>query len=360
VVYRIVQWGTGSVGKHALRTIVERPDFELAGLRVYNPEKVGVDAGDILGTGKTGILATDDADVISGIDADCVCYTALGSTLEDREGPLDDICKLLGSGKNVVSSAIDYHIYLARDQQPKGAGKDAYQRITKACAEGGTTYFHSGINPGFTMDVWPILLSNVCRRIDLLKVVEVIDMSRYASSHMVRESLGFGLPPDTPTRFDKQVDQVRESPFYWSMRMLADAIGVQFEDVRASRDVAVTKEALTVGAGTIEAGTVAAMKRRLEGIVHGRVAVLFEWVWRLTDNVAPEWPTGDSRWILRIEGDPTVESEFSMGTTYDAKRAVSLSVATVLLNAVPSVCKASPGILNNLSMPIHGGGYFLP
>src|SRR5437879_1366619 len=102
--YRIIQWGTGSVGKHALRTIVERPDYELAGVRVYNPDKVGKDAGELLGGAPFGIRATDDIEEILAIDADCVCYTALGSTLGDSEAPLDDICRLLASGKNVVSS----------------------------------------------------------------------------------------------------------------------------------------------------------------------------------------------------------------------------------------------------------------
>src|SRR5689334_20506740 len=95
---RIIQWGTGSVGKHAVRAIVDRPDFELVGVRVYNPDKVGKDAGELIGRDPIGVAATDDVEAILAMDADCVCYTALGSTLESSEGPLDDICRLLASG----------------------------------------------------------------------------------------------------------------------------------------------------------------------------------------------------------------------------------------------------------------------
>ena len=104
--YRVIQWGTGNVGKHALRHIVERPDYELVGLRVYNPDKVGKDAGEILGVEPTGVIATDDRDAILAIDADAVSYNPLGGTLDAGEGALDDICALLASGKNVVSSEI--------------------------------------------------------------------------------------------------------------------------------------------------------------------------------------------------------------------------------------------------------------
>ena len=153
--YRIIQWGTGSVGKHALRTIVERPDYELVGLRVYNPDKVGKDAGELLGREPLGVRATDDVEEILALDADCVCYSALGSTLDDKEGPLDDICRLLASGKNVVSSAVEYHAYFRPDLQLKGAGENAEARLRAACEQGGSTFFHVGINPGFAMDFWP-------------------------------------------------------------------------------------------------------------------------------------------------------------------------------------------------------------
>ncbi len=128
---RIIQWGTGNVGKHALRAIVERPDLELVGLRVYNPDKVGKDAGALLDQAPIGVLATDDIEQILPIDADCVCYTALGSTLSDAEAPLDDICRLLASGKNVVSSAVEHHAYFRPGFELRGAGV----RHTRASAE---------------------------------------------------------------------------------------------------------------------------------------------------------------------------------------------------------------------------------
>jgi 2,4-diaminopentanoate dehydrogenase len=358
--YRIIQWGTGNVGKHALRTIVERPDFELAGVRVYNPEKVGLDAGDLLGVAPTGVIATDDVDAILALDADCVCYSPLGGTLDGGDRALDDICRILASGKNVVSSAVEAHAFVSPDVELKSAGSNAYERIRDATDEGQSTFFHVGINPGYAMDMWPMSISRMCRRIDHMRVTEIVDMSRYTSIHMVRDAIGFGLPPDQLTSVDEHMSDVYESPFYLCMRLLADAIGLELEDVRYRREVGLTDEPLSIAAGTIDAGTVAAMKLVLEGIVFGRPAITLEWIWRVSDEVAPEWPSGDSRWLLHIEGDPEIESEINLSTKEDAGRATSLAVATLLLNAVPTVCAAAPGMLNNLVLPPHGGGYVLP
>jgi 4-hydroxy-tetrahydrodipicolinate reductase len=354
---RIIQWGTGNVGKHALRAIVERPDFELVGLRVYNPDKVGHDAGELLGQSPIGVLATDDVEQILAIDADCVCYTSLGSTLPDAEGPLDDICRLLASGKNVVSSAVEYHAYFRPGFELRGAGVDAYARMTEACEKGQSTFFHVGINPGFAMDLWPILLSRLSRRIDHLTVTEVVDMSGYPSIHMVRDAIGFGLSPDAESAVDAHNRDLYQSAFYLSMRMLADAIGLQIDEVTYRREVAVTDQPLEIAAGTIDAGTVAAMKMVFDGIVHRRPVISLELVWRVSSDVAPEWPSGGSRWIVHVDGDPTVDSEILLATSTDAGRATSLSVATLLVNSMPTVIAAAPGLLDNLTIPMHGGGY---
>jgi 2,4-diaminopentanoate dehydrogenase len=358
VTHRIVQWGTGNVGRHALRTILERPDLELVGVRVYNRDKVGRDVGELLGIAPVGIVATDDDEAVLALDADCVCYTPLGTTLDTFERPLEDICRLLASGKNVVSSAVEYYAYLHPDIAPGRVGAAAIERIHRACEEGGTSFFHVGINPGFAMDLLPITLSRVCRRIDQLRVTEIVDMRQYTSWHMVRDYIGFGLPPDAATPLDAQLGDVYESAFYVSLRMLADGLRVELDDVRYHRERAVTDAPVTVAAGVIDQGTTAAMKLHLDGLRNGRVLIGLEWVWRVSDDVAPDWPMGNGRWLLAIDGDPQVRSELSLSTSSDNGRATSLAVATLALNAVPAVCAAPPGPLDNLSIPQHGGGWF--
>ena len=66
--YRVVQWGTGAVGVEAIRGILDHPDLELAGVKVYTDQKMGRDAGDLAGTAPVGIAAAKDVDT-AGVDA---------------------------------------------------------------------------------------------------------------------------------------------------------------------------------------------------------------------------------------------------------------------------------------------------
>jgi len=98
--YRVIQWSTGNVGRHALRCIDRHPDLELVGLWVHSADKAGRDAGELVGLAPNGVQATNDVDALLALDADCVCYTATAD-LRPAEA-LKDIAQILESGKNVV------------------------------------------------------------------------------------------------------------------------------------------------------------------------------------------------------------------------------------------------------------------
>ena len=201
-------------------------------------------------------------------------------------------------------------------------------------------------------------LSRLSRRIDHMRLVEVVDMRDYASEHMVRNAIGFGRGPDEETALDKAMRDIERSSFSLSMKLLSEAFGVELGKIEYERESAVTSVPIEIRVGTIEAGTVAAMRFAYVGFVHGRPAITLEWVWRVTDDVAPEWPSGVARWITHIDGDPTLHSEITLATEYDSKRGVSLAVAALVTNSVPTVCAAAPGILDNLHLPVHAGGFF--
>ena len=350
MVYRVIQWGTGNVGTHALRAIIERTDMELVGLRVYSPDKVGKDAGEVVGASPTGVLATDDVDAILGLDADCVNYNALGTTLEDPLGaPLDDICTLLEAGFNVTSSAIDLLIY------PKGSADDVQTRLAKACEAGGSTFFDSGVNPGFTMDLWPITMSRISRTIDRIHIVESLSMAEYTSASAMG-FMGFGQSPDAPSLLDQMHTDRSRSPFYTSLLMVADALRFELDDVRYTREVALEPDGFDIPFGRIEPGTIAAVKISFVGIAKGRDVLVNEFVWRVSDTVRADWESGD-KWIMRIEGDPTFDCVVNARTQMDAKRPTSLTVAMAPLNAIPTVCDAPPGVTSVLDLPVWGGGY---
>ncbi len=347
--YRVIQWGTGNVGRHALRTIVGRPSLELVGVRVYNPDKVGIDAGEIVGAPATGVQATDDVSAILALDADCVSYSALGATEAAAGAVIDDLEMLLRAGFNVSSSAPESLIY------PKAAPPAVVERLERACADGDSTLFVSGVNPGFSMDVWPITMTRLSRVIDRVRVTEVLDMKQYTSTSAMF-FMGFGQAPDQPSPLDAMHSTPETSPFYASLSMTADAIGFPLEDYRYERQVGLADRPFDISAGTVDAGTIAVVKLGVYGVADGREVLANEWVWRVSDDVRPEWGIGE-HWSLEIEGDPSMKVTAELRTRMDSRRVVSLTVAAAIVNAIPTVCAARAGIRSPLDLPMWGGGH---
>ena len=94
---RVVQWATGNIGTYALRSVIEHPQLDLAGVYVYTPAKAGRDAGELCGLDPVGVAATRDIEVIVDLGADCVLYMP-------ARCDFDEVCRLLASGANVVAS----------------------------------------------------------------------------------------------------------------------------------------------------------------------------------------------------------------------------------------------------------------
>ena len=109
---RIIQWGAGNTGARALEFVLTEPSLELVALYVSRPENVGRDAGDLVEGSVSGIRATGNVEEILQIEADCVIYMAAepssNPAIEGTEAwqSVDTICRLLASGKNVVSTGI--------------------------------------------------------------------------------------------------------------------------------------------------------------------------------------------------------------------------------------------------------------
>jgi 4-hydroxy-tetrahydrodipicolinate reductase len=155
VVYTVVQWGTGNVGRNTLAGIQARPDLELIGCYVSNPAKAGKDAGELAGLGHLGVTATCDADALLALRPDCVVYTAMADNRIFQA--LDDLSVILRSGASVVSSS---PVFL---QFPDGSLDGV---VREAALAGGSSIWVNGIDPGFANDWLPLTITGISERVD--------------------------------------------------------------------------------------------------------------------------------------------------------------------------------------------------
>ena len=346
--YRVIQWSTGNVGIHALRLIAEHPDLELAGLWVHSPAKAGRDAGELAGIAPLGVAATNDADALLALDADCVCYTATAD-LRPAEA-IDDMARILRSGKNVVSSSVVPLIY------PPHVEPGLRRPLEDACTDAGVSCFTSGIDPGWANDLLPLVLTGACESIDSLRVMEVVNYATYAQPTVLFDTMGFGRPLDsTPLLLSPGV-----LSFVWGgvVKVLAVGLGVEIEELREVHERRPASERIDLGFGVVEAGTTAAMRFEVQGIVGGEPRIVLEHVTRLDDALVPDWPqpVGHSGYRIVVSGSPTYTCDVQMmGADGDHNTAGLVGTAARIVNAIPAVCTAAPGLLSVLDLPLVTG-----
>jgi 4-hydroxy-tetrahydrodipicolinate reductase len=344
--HRVIQWSTGNVGHFALRAILRHPRLELAGLWVHGETKEGRDAGELCGLDPVGITASRDAEALLAIDADCVCYTATADMrLMDA---VEDMCRILASGKNVVSSSVVGLVH------PAHLGPEIEKRLDEACRRGGTSFFTSGIDPGFANDVLPLTLSGLAERWDSIRIQEIVNYSTYNQPDTVFEIMGFGKPLDqTPLLLQPGV---LSSAWGGTIRLLAQGLGVDLEEIREVYERRPAESSFETPIGPVQKDTMAALRFEVQGIVGGRPALVVEHVTRMHDDVAPEWPRSDGGYKVIIEGVPSMTCTLEMADEHgDHAVGGVVLTATRLVNAIPEVCAAPPGPLSALDLPLITG-----
>ena len=347
--YRVIQFATGNVGQHALRSLIERPDLELVGVHAHGASKIGVDAAVLCGLPEpTGVLATNDVDALMALKADCVVYT---TQAESRPAEaIAELVRFLESGTNVVSTSLVWLVY------PPHADSWMTAPLAAACEKGGTTMYVNGIDPGFSGDLLPLAAMSLCASVETVRVQEIVDYGSYDDADFTGASFGFGLLPgdETPLIF---LPGVISSIWGGPVRLLADELGVQVDELRETHDTWLATEPIDCAMMTVASGRVAAVRFRVEGMVNGRAAIVMEHVNRLTAAAAPEWPTPpDGRpgvHRVTITGSPGIEINVHVGGAgVDHNIAGVIATAAKAVNAIPAVCNAAPGLVSLRDLPV--------
>jgi len=345
--FRVVQWGTGPVGSAALRGIARRPDLDLVGVWVSSAAKEGRDAGDLAGLdGPLGVAATQDADGLLALTPDAVLYNAQAD--ERAMDAVDDICDILAAGINVLASGPTLLQY------PYGAlPEELIARLHGAGIAGNASLWVNGLDPGFANDVLPLLLTGVCTRIDSIRCVELFDYSTYGNHEMMFDMMGFGRPlDDTPTMLTPGMLSMALAV---TVRQLAAALGVELDEVTEHHERRPATRELQVAGGTIKAGTTAAIRFGVNGLINGRAAFSLEHVTRLHPDLAPDWPqpVGLGSYRVEVRGDPDLDLDLRLSGPDGNPVTAGFSLTAMrLVNAVPAVCAARPGIITTIDLPL--------
>ena len=338
--YRVVQWATGNVGSRALRHAIQHPDLDVVGVWVHGAQKAGRDAGELAGVAPIGVAATNSMEEVLKLKPDCVLYMP-------HVCNYDEICRILESGSNVVTTRMEL-------QNPAALDPAICVRIEAACQRGKSSIHASGSSPGFITEAMPIVLASIQRRLDNLSIHEFADCSSRNSPEMLFEMMGFGRRPGAASQ--AQLDHAKLS-FAPSLQLIASALGVPIEDWQVRGAQGLARRDVHIAAGTVPAGTVAAMRTTVTGLRQGKPLMSFCSTWFVSDDVTTsdgqEWEfRSPSGWHVVLLGDCplNVEISFPVAPENYADMTPGLT-ANRPVNAVPFVCDAPPGIRTTVDLP---------
>jgi 4-hydroxy-tetrahydrodipicolinate reductase len=228
--------------------------------------------------------------------------------------------------------------------------------LTSAAAEAGVSLWVNGVDPGFANDWLPLLMTSVMERIDEVRCLEILNYNTYDQAMILFDVMGFGRPMDNvPMLLTPGVLSLA-----WSsvVRQIAAGLDVTLDSVEEWYERLPAPETFDVDAGTVEEGTVAALHFEVRGIVNGTPRIVLEHVTRLRDDLAPDWPqpAGKGCYRVMVSGEPnyTVDMQL-LGSDGDHNTAGLKATAMRLVNAVPAVVEAPPGLLTALDLPLVTG-----
>ena len=345
---RVFQVATGNVGSEMVHRIHDHPDLELVGLHCYTEDKVGRDAGEIVGIGPLGVLATGRVEDIVAAEPDCVNFNGVWPDMELFQTVLD-------AGINVVSTA-DWITGHHRDRNfPLDSGHTPTEVVEAACRQGDSTFYGTGMNPGLA-NILSVVSTAGMGRVDHLTVLESVDVSCHHSVDTWM-NCGYGLPADDP-----RVPGMLEkgcTVFGDAIYLMADCLDVEIDEIVYECELGACQQDVDLGWWSLERGSVGASLSKFKGIVEGESRIEVQLEWQMVPDTVPSWDI-QGCYITTVKGDPTIVNRHMIfpeagSKILDARYFASLGMTITgmpALNAIDSVCDAPPGMITSADLPL--------
>ncbi|MCU1593440.1 MAG: diacylglycerol kinase, partial [Frankiales bacterium] len=295
-----------------------------------------------------GVAATHDVDEVLALAPDLVIDTAMADNRIFEA--LADIEKLLRAGINVVASG---PVFL---QYPTGVAVDLAAGVTQAALDGGVSLFVNGVDPGFANDALPLAVTGISERIEEVRCVEVLNYNTYDQWMILHDVMGFGMPMGE--RGFLLNEGVLTMAWGSVVSQLAAGLGVELDEITEWFEQEPAHETFEVDSGTIEKGTVGALHFEVRGMKNGKAVIVLEHVTRLHDDLGASWPkpAGQGCYRVVVTGEPNYTLDLQlMGTDGDHNTAGLKATAMRLVNAIPAVVAAQPGLVTALDLPVITG-----
>jgi hypothetical protein len=315
---KVMFYGLGPIGAAVARQVATRKGFKIVGGIDIDPAKFGRDLGDVIAFGKPlkARVTNDAAGALEKTKPDVVVLC----TSSSLKNVLPQIETVLEARIPIVSTTEEL-------SYPVGKNRSLAKRIDALAKKAKVAVLGTGVNPGFTMDALPIMLTGVCERVDSIRVDRVQDARTRRLPF--QQKIGSGLNKD---QFQRKVDDgsVRHVGLAESVTMIADALGWKLDKVT---DEIKPK----IASATVESEYLAVDPGYVCGIIQDGIG------WKdgkpiVTLHMEAYLGAPESYDAVTIEGNPRIHQKISGGVHGD------VATASITVNSIPKVLQSPPGL----------------
>lgn len=322
---RVIQYGIGAIGAEITRLVINRPNLELVGAIDAAPEKVGRDLGEVVGLPeRLGIPITSDPALLRSSGADVMLHST-SSYLPDV---MLQLTSAIDAGLQVVSTCEE--LSYPWERYPALA-----RQINEMAQRAAVTVLGTGINPGFVMDTFALVLAGTCETVDSIEIWRHVDVARRRVQLQEKVGAGLNLEAFEERRSSGRFGHVGLRESAW---MLAAMLGWKIDDFEYTLEPIVAQEERRSPHITVLPGRSAGTQETLRALIGGRP--------RITMHLRMELGASAPRDEIWIHGTPDVHVTVHEGFQGDQ------ATAAIVVNAIPHVLAARPGLLTMAELPL--------
>ncbi len=308
---RIIHYGLGPIGLGIGEILLTR-GYEIVGAVDVDPDKTGRPLAAFLPGAPEGLLIVPAAEALHSVGADLVIHSTQ-SRLDQVKG---QVLPLLTAGWNVISTCEEL-------AYPWHHHPDDAALLDRVAEQRGVRLLGTGVNPGFVMDLLPLVLAAPCRDVDRIVVTRVVDAAQRRLP--LQRKVGAGLAPED---FAAGVSggRLAHVGLPQSAAMIAAGMGWHLTGIHETIEPVLSSE-----------GVVRGLHQQCTGTADTSAAIVLD----LTIAVGAEEPRDE----IRIDGVPPLRATIHGGVQGDQ------ATCAIVANAIPRLSTAPPGLLTAVELP---------